>query len=174
MNNPQQDHQNKPAIFQEKNDNLNRVLYFLIAAVMLAPFFIFPHLQVKPFQDENKVTLTQRLDYLPEVMTQLYQDAALIYQEKLPAYQYHQFTWITSTKSFAVELPLAQVSLKQLQHHILPRYEQQGWRMVENDVAEPLSTGQTIRWVKKDWVAQVRYVEDEQPYWYITFRLKYR
>lgn len=81
MNNSQQDNENKPAILQEKNENLNRILYFIIAAVMLAPFFIFPHLDVKPFEDEDKVTLEQCLDYLLDVMTQLYQDATLIYQE---------------------------------------------------------------------------------------------
>lgn len=174
MNNSQQDNENKPAIFQEKNENLNRILYFIIAAVMLAPFFIFPHLDVKPFEDEDKVTLEQRLDYLPDVMTQLYQDATLIYQEKLPAYQYHQFTWITSTKSFAVDLPLSQLSLSDLQQEILPRYQQQGWKMVANDLAEPLTTGQTIRWIKNNWVAEVRYVDSEQHYWHITFRLRQR
>lgn len=174
MNNSQQDNENKPAIFQEKNENLNRILYFIIAAVMLAPFFIFPHLDVKPFEDEDKVTLEQRLDYLPDVMTQLYQDATLIYQKKLPAYQYHQFTWITSTKSFAVDLPLSQLSLSDLQQEILPRYQQQGWKMVANDLAEPLTTGQTIRWIKNNWVAEVRYVDSGQHYWHITFRLRQR
>lgn len=171
MNHSQHDKAKQPAIFQEKNTNLNRLLYFMIAAVMLAPLLIFPHLEVKSFEDENKVTLTQRLDYLPEVMTLLYQEATLIYQEKLPSYQYHQFTWITSTKSFAVDIPLTALSLHDFQQNILPRYTQQGWKMVSHDLAKPLTTGQTLRWTKNNWVAEVRYVDYEQQYWHITFRL---
>ena len=172
--NEQLDNAKKPAIFQEKNNRLNLVLYFIISAVMLSPFFMLPYLEVKTFVDEDKVTLEQRLAVLPKVMTQLYQDATLIYQDKLPPYQYDQFTWIYSTKSFAVSIPLSELPLNEVQRTILARYQQLGWTMVSNDVTESLIHAQTIRWVKNKCVAEIRYIHSEQPYWYVTSRLKYK